>query len=141
MMPGANETHSGRRVLLDSQALRIEGLRQNFQLYSSLAGNLVDLLDRGHPTPDQARAAQADLANHEHAEARALRALSGYLADLRVAAPQVVREWADSHITICKRILNESEPARLRTGLALGPAGAPVPDPQDAGGLAQGPAR
>lgn len=102
---------------MDPRALKLEKLRQDVQLFSSLAGNLMDYLDRGHPNPDQAREATADMASYEQSEAKARRALSDYLAELRAAAPQVVREWASYHIAICKRILKEKDPGPQPDGL------------------------
>jgi hypothetical protein len=102
---------------MDPRALELERLRQDVELYSALAGNLVDYLDRGDPSPDQAREAEADVARYEQSEAQARSALSGYLAELRAAAPQVVRQWADHHIAICKRILKEADPGPQPDGL------------------------
>lgn len=102
---------------MDRRMLKVERLRQDVQLFTSVAGNLVDYLDRGHPNPDQAREATADMASYEQSEAKARRALSDYLAELRAAAPQVVREWASYHIAICKRILKEKDPGPQPDGL------------------------
>jgi hypothetical protein len=102
---------------MDSRALKLERLRQDVQLYSSLAGSLVDFLDRGQPTPDQARQAEADMARYEQSEAQARLALSTCLAELRAAAPQAVRAWADYHIAICKPILEEADPGPQPDGL------------------------
>lgn len=102
---------------MDRRMLKVERLRQDVQLFSSLAGNLVDYLDRGHPTADQAREAMAGMASYEQSEAKAHRALSDYLAELRATAPQVVREWASYHIAICKRILKEKDPGPQPDGL------------------------
>ncbi len=116
-MSGARDCPSERRALLEPRGLELERLRQDVQLFLSLAGDRVDYLDRGHPDAEQAREATADMARYEQSEAQARRALSDYLAELRAAAPQVVREWADYHIAICKRILKEEDPAPQPDGL------------------------
>jgi hypothetical protein len=105
------------RTPMDPRVLKLERLRQDVALYSSLAGNLADYLDRGRPSGDQARKAEADRASYDQSEAQARRALSAYLGELRAAAPRVVREWADYHIAICKRILKEEDPGPQSDGL------------------------
>jgi hypothetical protein len=105
------------RTPMDPRVLKLERLRQDVALYSSLAGNLADYLDRGRPSGDQARKAVADRASYDQSEAQARRALSAYLGELRAAAPRVVREWADYHIAICKRILKEEDPGPQSDGL------------------------
>jgi hypothetical protein len=102
---------------MDPRALTLERLRQDVALYSSLAGNLGDYLDRGQPDPEQARKATVDMTSYEQSEARARRVLSDHLAELRAVAPQAVHEWADYHIAICKRILKENDPGPQPDGL------------------------
>ena len=116
-MSGACDPPSAHRTRMDPRALKLETLRQDVALYSSLAGNLVDYLNHGNPEPAQAREAEADITRYDRSEAQARRALSDYLAELRAAAPQVVREWTGYHIAICKRILKERDPGPQPDGL------------------------
>jgi hypothetical protein len=116
-MPGTSDHSPQVRKPMDPRAVKLERLRQDAALYSSLAGNLADYLDRGRPSADQARKAEADMTSYEQSEARARRALSDYLTELRAAAPRVVREWTDYHIAICKRILKEPDPGPQPDGL------------------------
>ncbi|MBN1939598.1 MAG: hypothetical protein JW843_08425 [Candidatus Aminicenantes bacterium] len=97
---------SGRAAsLFLEEARRLEALRRQIDDLRSAAGRLADFLDRGRPSPEEARESLEEMERH-HREADGLcRRLQGRGDVLRRAAPEILAVWAGAHMRVCRGFL------------------------------------
>lgn len=88
------------------QAQRLEGMRQAVLLFRQGAGSLVDYIDHGNPTPEQAREAWETIEQNERQEAAARVQLRAQVEAFRQTCPEIPRAWAKAHMRACQYYLD-----------------------------------
>lgn len=89
-----------------AQALRLEEMHQTVLLYRQGAGSLVDYIDHGSPTPQQAREAWETIEQNERQEAAARVQLRDQVEAFRQTCPEIPRAWAKAHMRACQVYLD-----------------------------------
>jgi hypothetical protein len=88
------------------QARQLEALRQEIDRLESAAGNLVDYIDRGHPTPAEERAAVNEMEIHQQSARQLCQQLQTQVETLRRDCPKILTTWAEAHLRVCRCFLS-----------------------------------
>jgi hypothetical protein len=96
-----SEAQTFRRGL----ARRLEALRRKIDDLESEAGARGDYLDRGHPSPLQAREAMARMEVCRASAASARELLRTEVEALRRTFPEVLSDWAGAHLCVVRALL------------------------------------
>jgi len=87
------------------QAVQLERLRREIDDLQGAAGSLGDYIDRGRPSPVEAKEAY-DSMERQRAEAGRLRArLQALVETLRRVGPEILVAWAEAHARVCRALL------------------------------------
>ena len=87
------------------QAILLERRRREIDDLQGAAGSLGDYIDRGRPSPVEAKEAY-DSMERQRAEAGRLRArLQALVETLRCDGPEILVAWADAHARVCRALL------------------------------------
>lgn len=87
------------------QAILLERLRSEIDDLQGGAGSLGDYIDRGRPSPVEAKEAYDSMAS-QRAEAGRLQArLQALVETLRRDGPEILVAWANAHSRVCRNLL------------------------------------
>ncbi len=89
-----------------AQSQWLEGMRQAVLLFRQGAGSLVDYIDHGNPTPEQAREAWETIEQNERQEAAERVQLREQVEAFRYTCPEILRTWAAAHLRACQYYLD-----------------------------------
>lgn len=87
------------------QAVLLERLRREIDDLEGAAGNLGDYLDRGRPSPDEAKEAHEAMERHRREAGRLRAQLRELVETLRRDGPEILVLWAAAHVRVCRSLL------------------------------------
>ncbi len=82
----------------------LETLRRRLEAVRYQIGSMSDYLDRGRPTPDEARKTRAAMADQEAAAADLETQLVAMIAAYRQNEPHLIRQWVSIHQAILREL-------------------------------------
>ena len=98
-----------------TETIQLETLRQKIEDVEYDAGNQSDYLDRGNPNPAQTKRAQESIQSLNN-QSKVLKAeLTQLIARVRTQQPQAIEEWANFHIGILQKIIEEKATGSMGT--------------------------
>ncbi len=88
-----------------TQIRLLETLRREIDDLLGLAGGLGDYLDRGRPDPGEAATAFDDMNRYRRDASRLGETLREQVERMRRDGPEILVQWADVHIRVCRSLL------------------------------------
>ena len=82
----------------------LETLRRRLETVRHQIGSMSDYLDRGHPSPDEARKTHAAMAEQEDAAAELETQLVAMVQAHRQNEPRLIRQWISIHQAIFQEL-------------------------------------